>query len=1361
MFDCNVVTASSAITRWTHNGMVVRENNNTRLTPDGQNLTILSVSTMDIGVYCCLGGNGTQPEWSSCTRLDVRTGPQITRPPINVTALANTRTSLRCGATGNPSPVVIWEREGYPIEIDQRKSILQSGNLRIKELQLSDGGRYRCVASNEYGQTYSNYAYLTIQVPAEILQGPSNRNVSFGTEVTMSCFVWGIPQPNITWYKNGKPLSPRFSTIQNIKRLIYPETNTTYTESMLTVKATSPSNYTCEARNQHSGGVTVLRRTGRVVITDKSKYQSPAGYCAPYSGKMCRKHVGSRMVWYNSSLENPEQQNEAIVQALEIELLSTVSSMCRPVAEALLCHYAFPYCDTDTGEPRPAPLCREQCLAVRNILCFQEWALLMEKKRSGIYLRSRGHFRLPVCEDLPSVFNGTRTCSNASVFEMKSEMVTVDCYRGKGRYYQGTLNVTESGYPCQPWAAQEPHQHDRLPEYFPELQNAENSCRNPGGEEPQPWCYTTNLRTRWEKCNIPRCEDDTSTVQIDADKNEETWTLGRDDFPYWSDGKEEYMWWYGGTPPTQDEVHGTPPSRKDWRVTALPRFPPEIAQMEDGTEETFIDLDMQVVAKQKEEELEKEVESEIEWAIEEELERDVTTTVAGTTPSGDWYDETTATTNQVSVSPVPSQPSNQALQDEITTLWDVLQTLVRNMNKLAEEEEETDRELRRLDKTVKALEKEMTSRYNMLTKELESAKETIAQLEEELEEPYEQGGGVNEQGGGTDEEAGGTDEQSRGADERGEGTDAPVTYEARRGGTGGSSLLSAQKGLMIVLLVCCWMLSVLICCPPSPVPPSATDISNSSVPFHRATTAPPQANNAQSPAEAVAGSTQRPLVVPEGTADPKSDNFTIPLDSVATEELQVAEKNIVLSSTTLIIVISAVSGCVVLVLVVCILMMCNKLLKQYSRNASAAAQAVSYDLPPPRASSFRSCPSPLSSVYCSSLRPRSLPFYPHYREEEDTPSKLPSEKAEKAASESPVPKFATSNGGGVGLPPCNTFNSIRGPSPPPLPDELMLDKLPANPMYHRSAPTLMNPKLEKLEYPRNDIVFIRDLGEGAFGRVFQAKAPGIVPGEDHIMVAVKMLKDEASLDMQRDFEHEALLMSEFDHPNIVKLLGVCAVGRPLCLLFEYMGHGDLNEFLRLSSSSQYLIRREGRTTATLPKLDNIDQLHVAKQIASGMKYLERKNFVHRDLATRNCLVGEGLTVKIADFGLARQMYSSDYYKADENDAVPIRWMPPESILYNKYTTESDVWAYGVVLWEIYSFALQPYYGMTHEEVIRYVRDGNVLSQPDTCPHEVYQLMRRCWSKVPSNRPSFATIYKALCTIFDEYVNRATMVTNVT
>lgn len=113
----------------------------------------------------------------------------------------------------------------------------------------------------------------------------------------------------------------------------------------------------------------------------------------------------------------------------------------------------------------------------------------------------------------------------------------------------------------------------------------------------------------------------------------------------------------------------------------------------------------------------------------------------------------------------------------------------------------------------------------------------------------------------------------------------------------------------------------------------------------------------------------------------------------------------------------------------------------------------------------------------------------------------------------------------------------------------------------RTGATL-NPKLEKLEYPRNDIIYMRDLGQGAFGRVFQAKAPGLIHGEEFTLVAVKMLKDDASEDLQDDFEKEACLLAEFDHPNIVKLLGVCAIGRPMCLLFEYMGKGDLNEFLR-------------------------------------------------------------------------------------------------------------------------------------------------------------------------------------------------------
>ncbi|XP_036711794.1 muscle, skeletal receptor tyrosine-protein kinase isoform X5 [Balaenoptera musculus] len=318
-----------------------------------------------------------------------------------------------------------------------------------------------------------------------------------------------------------------------------------------------------------------------------------------------------------------------------------------------------------------------------------------------------------------------------------------------------------------------------------------------------------------------------------------------------------------------------------------------------------------------------------------------------------------------------------------------------------------------------------------------------------------------------------------------------------------------------------------------------------------------------------------------------------------------------------------------------------------------------------------------------------------------------------------------------------------------LPSELLLDRLHPNPMYQR-MPLLLNPKLLSLEYPRNNIEYVRDIGEGAFGRVFQARAPGLLPYEPFTMVAVKMLKEEASADMQADFQREAALMAEFDNPNIVKLLGVCAVGKPLCLLFEYMAYGDLNEFLRSMSphpgrslSPSDLTRGAQASSPGPPPLSCAEQLCIARQVAAGMAYLSERKFVHRDLATRNCLVGENMVVKIADFGLSRNIYSADYYKANENDAIPIRWMPPESIFYNRYTTESDVWAYGVVLWEIFSYGLQPYYGMAHEEVIYYVRDGNVLSCPENCPLELYNLMRLCWSELPADRPSFTSIHRIL------------------
>ncbi len=321
--------------------------------------------------------------------------------------------------------------------------------------------------------------------------------------------------------------------------------------------------------------------------------------------------------------------------------------------------------------------------------------------------------------------------------------------------------------------------------------------------------------------------------------------------------------------------------------------------------------------------------------------------------------------------------------------------------------------------------------------------------------------------------------------------------------------------------------------------------------------------------------------------------------------------------------------------------------------------------------------------------------------------------------------------------------------------DLDIEGLPSNEMYHRgnNHVSLLSPKLEKMEYPRNDIVYIRDIGQGAFGRVFQAKAPGLTKGLDWTLVAVKMLKEDCTEEMMRDFEREASLMVEFNHPNIVKMLGVCAMGKPMCLLFEYMNKGDLNEFLRNCSPEHFLAQRrrvEVLNSDDLPKLDHIDQLHIARQVSAGMVYISDKGYVHRDLATRNCLVGENLTVKISDFGLTRNIHG-DYYKGSEYEAIPIRWMPIEAILFNKFTAESDVWSFGVILWEICSFALQPYYGMTHEEVVKYIKEGKVLTSPENTPADIYNLMTLCWSKNPSKRPSFHTLHKSLSNLQEDMI----------
>jgi serine/threonine protein kinase len=144
-----------------------------------------------------------------------------------------------------------------------------------------------------------------------------------------------------------------------------------------------------------------------------------------------------------------------------------------------------------------------------------------------------------------------------------------------------------------------------------------------------------------------------------------------------------------------------------------------------------------------------------------------------------------------------------------------------------------------------------------------------------------------------------------------------------------------------------------------------------------------------------------------------------------------------------------------------------------------------------------------------------------------------------------------------------------------------------------------------------------------------------------------------------------------------------------------------------------------------------------------MEYLASQQYVHRDLAARNCLVGDNLSIKISDFGLSRDIYAADYYRAQNKSLLPIRWMPPESIVFGKFSSESDVWSFGVLLWEIYSFGLQPYYGFSNQEVIEMIRSRQLLPCPEDCPSRMYAFMVECWHEMPPRRPSFAEMHARL------------------
>ncbi|XP_065519980.1 angiopoietin-1 receptor isoform X2 [Lathamus discolor] len=283
----------------------------------------------------------------------------------------------------------------------------------------------------------------------------------------------------------------------------------------------------------------------------------------------------------------------------------------------------------------------------------------------------------------------------------------------------------------------------------------------------------------------------------------------------------------------------------------------------------------------------------------------------------------------------------------------------------------------------------------------------------------------------------------------------------------------------------------------------------------------------------------------------------------------------------------------------------------------------------------------------------------------------------------------------------------------------------------------------------NDIKFQDVIGEGNFGQVLKAriKKDGL-----RMDAAIKRMKEYASKDDHRDFAGELEVLCKLGHhPNIINLLGACEHRGYLYLAIEYAPHGNLLDFLRksrvLETDPAFAIANSTASTLSSQQL-----LHFAADVARGMDYLSQKQFIHRDLAARNILVGENYVAKIADFGLSR---GQEVYVKKTMGRLPVRWMAIESLNYSVYTTNSDVWSYGVLLWEIVSLGGTPYCGMTCAELYEKLPQGYRLEKPLNCDDEVYDLMRQCWREKPYERPSFAQILVSLNRMLEErktYVN---------
>ncbi|NXH66358.1 FES kinase, partial [Hydrobates tethys] len=258
-----------------------------------------------------------------------------------------------------------------------------------------------------------------------------------------------------------------------------------------------------------------------------------------------------------------------------------------------------------------------------------------------------------------------------------------------------------------------------------------------------------------------------------------------------------------------------------------------------------------------------------------------------------------------------------------------------------------------------------------------------------------------------------------------------------------------------------------------------------------------------------------------------------------------------------------------------------------------------------------------------------------------------------------------------------------------------------------------------------DVLLGERIGRGNFGEVFSGRLRA-----DNTPVAVKSCRETLPPELKAKFLQEARILKQYKHPNIVRLIGVCTQKQPIYIVMELVQGGDFLSFLR----------SEG------PHLRVKELIKMTENAAAGMEYLESKHCIHRDLAARNCLVAEKNTLKISDFGMSREEEDGIYASTGGMKQIPVKWTAPEALNYGRYSSESDVWSFGILLWEAFSLGAVPYTNLSNQQTREAVEQGVRLDPPEQCPEEVYRLMQRCWEYDPRKRPSFSTIHQDLIAI---------------